>query len=364
MPLQQESERHDATPDQVHNNPLFKPSPEEEKFYGRYQLTNPRLLPKPNDVRADYIAYNPSGIYTVVPDNIDRSPHQALDIMYVRVEPNRVDSGTSHLGKAAVRPYIIDLQNINSPLRPFHDAMELPGEDPTLLRINRRLPLSGKVEKAWLLGLVDAQPKSDKPYEVASVQTKFYAGKSLDKLEQVAVGPAWMKDIRLAVDADPDSSKLHIWGRPQPHTGSGNISYTSVSDLSEIKDEIIAAAPLIHQELLPYDSGIWGGVNDAFMVGVGKYILAAHRARMTGPDNNGRHYESCLFGYNTNTNRIVDLGIVATADMFPGRTVKDDTHVDLHDVVFTGGGYNGRPELLTFGVGDGSIGIGNLVKRA
>ncbi len=60
------------------------------------------------------------------------------------------------------------------------------------------------------------------------------------------------------------------------------------------------------------------------------------------------------------TNRVVELGVFATADMFPDGTIKDDISVDLSDVVFTGGGYNGGLDYVSFGVRDGSIGIANM----
>lgn len=280
--------------------------------------------------------------------------------MILRVEPNRVDAVTSHLGKSVVRAYMINLQNLEVPMRPFHGATEFLGEDASLIRIRRRLPISGKLEKAWLHSSVYVQPKPDKPYEVASFQTLFRSGTSLNNLEIVAEGPPGMKDIRNAIDADPDSSRLHVWPRPQPYSETGNVSYMSVPDLSKLTEEAIANAPLIHKDLYPEDSGVWGGVGEAWLVGNGKYVLASHQAWMTGPNNSGKCYEGLMFGHNTITKRIVELGVIAAAAMFPGHTVKDDMTINLNNVVFPGGGHNGKPELLTFGVGDGSVGIGRL----
>ena len=363
MSLRHESSYYNGAPGQTNTNRLFVPTAADIETFGEYGLFDPRLIGKPDDILSHEIAYNPSGIYTIPPNALDNPTNLPIDVMYVRVEPNRVDSGVSHLGKTVSRPYIVDLKNPSAPLLPFHGGMELRGEDPSLLRINRRSPVSGKTEQVWLVSVVNAQPNPDKPYEVASVDTDIYVGESLGNLQKVAQGPPGMKDIRFAVDANPDSTKLHVWGRPQPRSGTGNVNYLTVPDISKLTPDSIAQAPLIHPELFPEEKGAWGGVNDAFLVGVGKYVLASHRAWMTGEDDSGRHYEACLFGHDTSTGRIVDLGVIATADMFPGLTVKDDTTVDLHDVVFTGGGYNGKPALLTFGVGDGSIGIGNLQRK-
>ena len=48
--------------------------------------------------------------------------------------------------------------------------------------------------------------------------------------------------------------------------------------------------------------------------------------------------------------------------MFPTGLVKADESVDLHDVVFSGGGYNGTLQYVSFGVRDGSIGISQCTK--
>jgi hypothetical protein len=67
-----------------------------------------------------------------------------------------------------------------------------------------------------------------------------------------------------------------------------------------------------------------------------------------------------MYGFDVKTRRIVDLGVLATAGLFPGGVVKDDTMTDLSDVVFTGGGYNGNMSFMTFGVGDGNIGLAQV----
>jgi hypothetical protein len=145
---------------------------------------------------------------------------------------------------------------------------------------------------------------------------------------------------------------------------SGNITHTTLNSIDDLNPDSIMAAKFIHDRLLPIGSGVWGGVNDVIRVAAKKYILAAHRAWRTGADGTGRHYESVLFGHNTITNRIVELGIIATADKFPSGTVKDDTEVDLSDVVFTGGGYNGSLKYLSFGVRDGNLGIASLQRAS
>lgn len=322
--------------------------------FERYKLSNPSLLEKPADIPADYIAYNPSAIWTTE-DKTGR-PH---DIMYVRIEPDRADKNVSHLGKSFARPYIVDVHNFDKPLEPYYDADEIRGEDPALTRINRRLA-NGAFEKIWLLSCVNAQPKPSKPNELESLHTRFYAGPRLDKLEYVADGPEGMKDIRIAQGA-PESTELHIFGRPRLSEANGNITHTIVDGIENLNAKAILDAPYVDERMFPTIDGVWGGVNDAVQVGPDRYVLACHRAWRTG--EHSVHYEPVLFGYDVRKKGVVDLGILATSGDFPKGKVKDNQDKDLHDVVFTGGGYNGELDYMTFGVGDGSLGIGKVQKR-
>jgi hypothetical protein len=330
---------------------LFIPTANERVLYGNYRLEEPGLLIKPSDVPDDYIAYNPSAIWTVEKDT---------DVMYVRVEPDRSDPQSSHLGKSVVRPYIVNPRDASAPLRPYDKAPEMVGEDAALTRIHRRLPISNILEEVWLLSYVDPKPKADKPNEVETLRTRFWCGTDLTKLEHIADGPEWMKDIRVTNADGPLGTELALYGRPQPQANSGNITYATINSLDSLTPEVIAGASYIDEQLLPVGSGVWGGVNDVIRHTNEMNILLAHRAWRQGVGGVGRHYESILYGHNTVTNRIVELGVLATADMFPAGPIKSDSGVDLGDVVFTGGGYNGTLEYATFGVRDGSIGIGKL----
>jgi hypothetical protein len=278
------------------------------------------------------------------------------------VEPDRSDSLSSHLGKSVVRPYIIDPRNPDAELEPYYDAPEMVGEDPALTRVFRRLG-SGAIEEVWLLSFVDPKPKIDRPNEVDTFCTRFWCGTDLAKLEHIADGPEWMKDIRIGKRMGRLGTELSIYGRPQSQPDSGNITYISIDDISLLSSEVIAEAPYIDEGLLPIGSGIWGGVNDIIRQRNGVNLLLAHRAWRDGPEGIARHYQSVMYEHDTRTNNIIDLGVFATADMFPMGTVKDDLVADLSDVVFTGGGYNGGLKYMTFGVRDGSIGICRPVRR-
>lgn len=322
--------------------------------FERYRLTDASLLKKPADISAEYIAYNPSAIWTT--EDKTGKPH---DIMYVRVEPDIANSKESHLGKTVSRPYIVDVNDFTRPLEPYYDAEEKIGEDPALTRINRHLA-NGAIENIWLLSCVDARPKAFKPNELRSLYTRFYAGKSLDTLEHVANGPLGMKDIRIA-QGSPDSTELHVYGRPRLSETNGNITHTTIASIEDLDAEVILNAPYIDERIFPSIKGVWGGINDAVQVGPNRYVLACHRAWRTS--EHGVHYEAALFGQDMRKRGVVDLGVLATSGDFPKGKVKNNEGKDLHDVVFTGGGYNGGLDYMTFGVGDGSIGIGKLEKR-
>jgi hypothetical protein len=339
-------------------NPKFAPTAADRKLFGSHQLVRPILLDKPADVPDDHVAYNPSGIWSGRLNNGD-----SLDFMFVRVEPNRSDALSSHLGKAVVRPYIIDPFNPRQALVPLYDAPEFTGEDASITRAKRKLG-NGVIETVWLLSFVNVVPHPIRKNEVLSLRTDFYAAKDLNKLEKFAEGPVGEKDIRSgSADGFLETERLTI-GRPQlPDVkDNGNISQVKVKGLDRLDTAAIANAPIIDEDLYPVGSGVWGGVNDVIRVGRYQYELFSHRAWRVGHTGEGRHYESVLYGYDSRDNRVVELGVLATAANFPGGVVKDDKVVDLTDVVFSGG-YNGRLDIATFGVGDGNIGLAHVNRR-
>jgi hypothetical protein len=275
--------------------------------------------------------------------------------MYLRVEPKKL-----HLGNSRVIPYEVNLANPSEHLQRYEKAPIIIGEDPALTRINRRLG-SGAIEKIWLLSCVDAQPFPDEPNCVQTLRTKFFAGKDLNKLEQIAEGPEWMKDIRISPVIGSETG-IHIYGRPQPMEFSGNITHTTISGIEKLNEKVISGAPFIDERLFPVGSGEWGGANDIMAINAFTNIILAHRAERTGEDLSGRHYEVVLLGHNLIEKSIVNLGVLATADFFGENwTTKAD---NVRDVAFPGGFRNGKPGYVTVGVGDGSFGLADLQKSA
>ncbi len=281
---------------------------------------------------------------------------QPHDVLYARVEPDRADAASSHLGKTVVRPYkVVGTNPGGLSLVPYTDALELPGEDPSLTRIYRRRA-NGKPEAAWLLSCVVPVPKVDKPNEVASLRTHFYVGTSLGTLELIAVGPEGMKDIRIAAPL-PDSLLLDNYGRPQPVAFSGNISYSQLPSVDGLSEATVATE-FIDPDLCPIGSGTWIGANDVVPEGPYKNLLVSHQGVCIGEDGHGRQYDGVMHRHNKLTGTIENLGVFATAGQFPAGPAKQDETVDLRKVVFPGGARNGHlPGWMTFGVRDCSIGI-------
>jgi hypothetical protein len=132
----------------------------------------------------------------------------------------------------------------------------------------------------------------------------------------------------------------------------------------DLDEQAILDAKLIDEKLFPRYGNLWGGANDVFPIDTDTNMLLGQRAWATDPDGKAVHYEVVLYEHNTKQKRIKDLGVLATADAFPPGHVKDNVLVDLHDVVFPGGGYNGALNIVTFGVRDATIGVGIMQKHS
>lgn len=247
---------------------------------------------------------------------------------------------------------------MSTALAPCHSALEVPGEDPSLTRINRRLN-NGRIERIWLLSVVDPRPKKDQPNVVHSLCTRFYAGKTLGTLAHIADGPEWMKDIRISSFGDPSGTALSVYGRPQTESTKGNITHAVIKGIGQLTPDMIANAPYINEDLLPKHRDVWVGAGDIVRVAPFKNKLVAHSGERTGADGRGRTYDGILLGHDTRKNTLVNLGVFASACNFLGGTVKKDADVDTSNVVFPGG-LNTELGIATFGVHDGSIGIAGL----
>ncbi len=319
---------------------------------GHYILSDPTLLKKPENIPSNYIAYNPSAIWTTM----DRAgnPH---DIMYARVEP-RYDN---HLGVTESRPYEIFTDDLSKTPQPYDEAEIKIGEDPALTRVNRLV--NGKMFGVWLMSCVKVIPSLEKPGEVESIHTEFYEGEKLSRLEKVAEGPTGMKDIRIS-PVNGSGSKIHVYGRPQTQEFSGNITHTILNSLDDLCPSSIANANYIDENLLRVGSGIWGGANDIFSEDEIHNLILAHRAWRTGKDGLGRHYEAVFYRHNLLEKTITDLGYIATADLFPELEAKSNGCINLRPVFFPGGGKNGKPEYLSGGVGDSALSCSRLQKAA
>lgn len=199
---------------------------------------------------------------------------------------------------------------------PRPDTQTYPLQDPFVTRIGGQL----------IFGGVRVSP--DPEHEGSLLwKTVFYQGDAIRSLEQFAVGPVGMKDIRLLELAN---QSIAVFTRPQGEKGGrGKIGYTTIQSLSELTIDVIDNAPLIETHFLDEE---WGGVNEAFLDQDGKIIALAHIASMESDGT--RHYYPITFEYNESTNEIVDMKIIATRADFPAGEAK---RPDLKDVLFSGG---------------------------
>lgn len=345
----------------VLNNPNFMPNAYDLATFGWLALEGTAIIDVPHDIPSTHIATNPSAIMTVY----DSRSERAHDVLYERVEPNLAGKDSSHLGKTVSRPYRLVASSDGFKAFPFNDAMEIPGEDPRLTRIN--VPLRSGIRPFWLVSSVLAIPKADQPNVVESFHEVFYMGETLKQLEQVGRGPDGMKDANLAQrDRDPETTALGAYGRPQEKDFTGNITY---AELPKMKDpyDALNNADYIDEDLLPDDSGIWGGVNDVVPISPGKNILIAHFGWRVG--ENGRHYEKRFLGHHTDIRcghkkerRIVNLSRPVTSQSFAKTTAKEYEGIDLNDVIFSGGAFNGSLTYTTAGLRDSGATVSRMVR--
>jgi len=335
--MSQEKFLHNST----HNRSF---SSTEQGYDFRRGLDKTNILPPPKDIKPEEIAYNPSAIQHV---NIY---DKEIPIVYLRVEPNRSDELSSHLGKTVSRPYYLEPSGNLIPVEtlsktdssdPGLDEYDIPGEDPAFQKI-RATQDDGSVQERWMLSVVSVTPSTDRPDVVDKLQTVFYLGDELNNLREVARGPIGMKDIRLcsAHPYDPTSTELFAYGRPQGPGNLGNITFVKLDSWEDLR------LPDVQRQLCEsiidpnlYDQGSWGGVNDAIMISESHCLLLTHQAWRVG--DNSRRYEPVLLIHNTDSNKLFKIGTVAPPEAFLDDPLapepKEDANTDLSGVVFTGG---------------------------
>jgi hypothetical protein len=188
-------------------------------------------------------------------------------------------------------------------------------------------PFVAFVRGELVFGGVEVYFDGNDPHFVTSWRTVFYRGGKIAELRPFAKGPLTMKDIRLV---DLRNGKIGVFTRPMMVNGArALIGYTEIADLTELTEEVIDDAELLHHQFLPEE---WGGANEAQLLANGTVGVLGHIARMQ--NNNIRHYYPMAFGFDPATRQYSPLKLLAERDMFPDGPAK---RPDLQDVLFSGG---------------------------
>jgi hypothetical protein len=158
-------------------------------------------------------------------------------------------------------------------------------------------------------------------------RTVFYRGTCIDDLRLFAVGPQYMKDIRLVELRD---GRIAVFVRPQGGMyGRGRIGFTIIDQLDDLTPWEITRADLIPDQFIDEE---WGGPNELHVLSNGLIGVLGHIARSDAEGN--KHYCSAAFAYDSITREASPLKVIATRDDF---AAGDTKRPDLRDVIFSGG---------------------------
>jgi hypothetical protein len=206
--------------------------------------------------------------------------------------------------------------------------------DDSLPSLSLQDPFVMKAQGYWLVGGVKVFAESSDPSKVAGWETHIYAGKDLDNLELLTVGPYKMKDIRLV---EQSNKEIAVFTRPQGEIGGlGKIGYVAVKQLEDINAKVLQGAPLI-PELFSDEQNEWGGVNEAHVLEDGRIGVVGHIARYvkeTDSDNSLREYYPMTFIFDPTTHTVSNQQIIASRNNFPATESKK---FDTQEVLFSGG---------------------------
>jgi len=192
---------------------------------------------------------------------------------------------------------------------------------------NLQDPFVAFVRGEMVFGGVEVYFDGDDPHYVTSWRTVFYRGSCVKDLKPFAKGPLTMKDIRLAELAN---GRIGVFTRPMMVNGArAMIGYAEIGDLSELTEDVMAHAELLHGQFLPDE---WGGANEAHLLANGMIGVLGHIACME--DNNIRHYYPMAFGFDPASRKSTAIKLLAERSMFPDGPAK---RPDLQDVLFSGG---------------------------
>ncbi|MCL6443562.1 MAG: DUF1861 family protein [Alicyclobacillus sp.] len=196
-------------------------------------------------------------------------------------------------------------------------------------RIFRHLqdPFYTLVRNELVFGGVEVWPN---PYLSNAIQyrTVFYRGQNIRSLRLFAVGPQWMKDIRLVEMHD---GRIGVFTRPNGDHwgGQAQICFTIVNTLDDLTPWEISTAKPIAGLFAP---GEWGGANELHLLADGRIGVLGHISYRS-PDRL-LHYRPMTFIFDPDTFEASHIQVIAERACFPSGKAK---RPDLDDVVFSGG---------------------------
>ena len=248
-------------------------------------------------------------------------------------------TGRVEMTEATADSQVMLFEQINGAWCLANEQPKFKMEDGFVARIGEELILGG-VE-------VYPEPTEENP-EHKSYRTIFYRGKDTTSLEQFAVGPDKMKDIRLI---SLPNGKIGVFTRPQGEIGGkGKIGYMEIDILDDLKKkEILNNAEIIKNQ---FPEGEWGGVNELHLLSDGRIGVIGHIAYQ---DEKGKHYYAMAFIYNSETGDSSPIEIIATRKNFPNGKAKSLEH---DDIIFPGGLIRNGDSTATLyaGLGDAETG--------
>lgn len=243
--------------------------------------------------------------------------------VYNITAPFRIGGATVIAGRVEARnaradSHVLFFEKENGVWVPANGAPTLWLEDVFATRIGDETIVGG-VE-------VYLNPTTSNPHGVG-YRTVFYRGRDFPSLQQFAVGPDIMKDIRLAPLAN---GRIGVCTRPQNgRNGRGKIGYVELQRLEDVNAQNILSAKIIENQ---FTSEEWGGANELHPLPDGRIGIIGHIAYQDAQGD--KHYCVMSFVYDPKTHRASPIEIIAIRKNFPAGDAKMP---ELADIVFPGG---------------------------
>lgn len=284
---------------------------------------------EPKGIELKFLGVKPKDVYNISPPFFI-----LIDGVETEVIAGRVEGRESFARSEA---HFFKQQNEDTWVK-INNAPVFPLEDPFVTTKNDEIIFGGvKVEHL--------PPTKDKKDPIV-FNTVFYKGTNLNNLEEFAVGPEGMKDIRII---DLGNGKIGVFTRPRLGIYElGQIGYVEIDNLLDLNDpELLSKARIIEGLFIPDE---WGGANQLHLLSEGRIGVIGHIAYRDEEEN--RHYYVMSFIYNPKNHTTTPVKIIATIDNFPKGEVKS---TDLEDVDFPGG-FDLKKSYLYSGLADARAG--------